>query len=176
MLYAAIHCWVTGINHSVIGWTDSDWLLLCRGLRQWDVALFSFKAGPRKLEIRKTTTCSLSQRFSLPIRETVCCCCTMVQNNQESRCKYWDTRLSVCSFARTAHSFAWSALLSSLTHSVALIRLLARSLTSSWESDWIMLGHQAILNHSVLKWNSKKHHSNRIPTQLTVLANLSVSQ
>ena len=38
-------------------------------------------------------------------------------------------RSSVHSFARTAHSFACSALLASLARSAALIRLLARSLT-----------------------------------------------
>ena len=32
--------------------------------------------------------------------------CTMVQNNQESRRKYWATYSSVCSFTRTAHSLA----------------------------------------------------------------------
>ena len=54
---------------------------------------------------------------------------TMVQNNQKSRRKYyWVTRLSVCLFARTAHSFACSTLLDSLTRSTALMCLLASSL------------------------------------------------
>ena len=39
------------------------------------------------------------------------------QNSQESRCKYWANRSSVCSFARTAHSFANSAELALLAHS-----------------------------------------------------------
>ena len=34
--------------------------------------------------------------------------CTMVQINQESRHKYWATRLFVCLFARTAHSLSSS--------------------------------------------------------------------
>ena len=45
---------------------------------------------------------------------------TMVENSQEYRLKYWTTRLSVCSFARTAHSFAYSGLLASLAPSTAL--------------------------------------------------------
>ena len=60
---------------------------------------------------------------------------TMVQNNQESRRKYWATRSSVCSVFCTSHSFAHSALL-------ALLAFLARSLSSSWESiksSWFCL-------------------------------------
>ena len=38
-------------------------------------------------------------------------------------------------FAHTAHSFAFSALLALLTRSAALIRSLARSLPSSWQSE-----------------------------------------
>ena len=44
----------------------------------------------------------------------------MVQNNQESRLKYWATRSSVCSFARTAHLFACTALLALLAGFAAL--------------------------------------------------------
>ena len=47
------------------------------------------------------------------------------------RVEYWVIRSSVCSFARTAHSFAWSALLASLARSAALIHLFARSFTHS---------------------------------------------
>ena len=64
----------------------------------------------------------------------------MGQKNQKSRWKYWATRLSVCSFAHTAHSFAWSTLLASLMRSTALTCLLARSLCSfpsSWKSKWL---------------------------------------
>ena len=56
------------------------------------------------------------------------------------RMEYWATRWSVCSFARTAHSFAWSALLASLAHSPALTRSLSRSFRSipcSWDSEWL---------------------------------------
>ena len=53
---------------------------------------------------------------------------TMVDNSQEYRLGYWATHLSVCSFARTAHSFASSALLASLACSAALIHSLAHSL------------------------------------------------
>ena len=64
---------------------------------------------------------------------------TMVEDSQEYRLQYWATRSSVCSFARTAHSFACSRLLASLAPSAALTRSLARSLRSlprSWESDF----------------------------------------
>ena len=64
--------------------------------------------------------------------------CTVVWNSQESRRKYWATRLSVRSFARTAHSLACSGLLTSLAPSAALTRSLARSLRSlprSWDSE-----------------------------------------
>ena len=40
--------------------------------------------------------------------------CTVVQNSYESRRKYWVTCSSVHSFARAAHSFAYTALLTSL--------------------------------------------------------------
>ena len=75
----------------------------------------------------------------------------MVQNNQASRCKYWVTRSSVCSFARTAHLFACSGLLASLAPSAALTRLLARSLHSlprSWESEFSMSQNDLVLSYS----------------------------
>ena len=50
---------------------------------------------------------------------------TVFQKSQESRRKYWATRSSIPSFARTAHSFARYALLASLAHSAALICTLA---------------------------------------------------
>ena len=53
----------------------------------------------------------------------------MVQNNQESKRKYWATRSSIRSFARTAHSSAGYALPASLTRSAAL-HSFARSVTS----------------------------------------------
>ena len=49
---------------------------------------------------------------------------TMVQKNQGSRRKYWITCSSARSFANTTHSFACSALLALLAHSVTLIRSL----------------------------------------------------
>ena len=56
---------------------------------------------------------------------------TVGQNNQEYRMEYWATRL----FARTAHWFASSALLTSLARSEELTHLLADSLPTSWDSD-----------------------------------------
>ena len=50
--------------------------------------------------------------------------------NQESRRKYWATRSSVRLFARNAQSFTYSALLTSLTHSAALIHSFAHLLTA----------------------------------------------
>ena len=55
-----------------------------------------------------------------------------VGQNQEYRLKYRATRSSICSFARTAHSFPFSALLAALTHSLA--RSL-RSLPRLWDSE-----------------------------------------
>ena len=78
---------------------------------------------------------------------------TMVQISQESRRKYWATRLSVRSFTRTAHLFACSGLLASLTPSAALTRSLARSLRSlprSWESEFLMSQNDLVLSHSGL--------------------------
>ena len=76
----------------------------------------------------------------------------MLQNNQEYRRKRWATRSSVRSFARTAHSFACSALLALLAHSAALIHSLPRSLTHSLAcgkvNDWI-----AIFDLFFLFWN-----------------------
>ena len=53
------------------------------------------------------------------------CWYTMVENRKERRCKYWATRSSFRSFARTAHSFACSGLLALLARSAALTRSLA---------------------------------------------------
>ena len=53
--------------------------------------------------------------------------CTMVENSQEYRLKYWATRSSICSFARTAHLFARSRLLALLAPSAALTHSLAHS-------------------------------------------------
>ena len=64
--------------------------------------------------------------LSLPLSHPL----TMVDNSQEYRLKYWATRSSVRSFARTAHSFACCGLLASLAPSAALTRSLARSLRS----------------------------------------------
>ena len=75
----------------------------------------------------------------------------MVQISEKSRRKYWATRSSVRSFARTAHSFACSGLLASLAPSAALTRSLARSLRSlprSWESEFLMSQNDLVLSHS----------------------------
>ena len=78
-----------------------------------------------------------SSSFSLPP--------TMVDNSQEYRLKYWATRSSVRSFARTAHSVACFALLAALTRSLA--RSL-RSLPRSWESEFLMSHNVLVLSHS----------------------------
>ena len=57
--------------------------------------------------------------------------CTVAQNNQEHRLKYWATRSSIRLFTRTTHLFACYILLASLARSVALIPLLACSFTHS---------------------------------------------
>ena len=53
---------------------------------------------------------------------------TVGQNNQESRLQYWATCSSICSFARTAHSIACSALLVYSFCSRAPLRSLVRLL------------------------------------------------
>ena len=78
---------------------------------------------------------------------------TVGQNKQEYRLKYWATCSSIHSFGCTAHSFACSALLAYLARSTALTRLLARSLRSlscSWESEFLMSQ-----NNLVLSWSSR---------------------
>ena len=58
--------------------------------------------------------------------------CTWAQNNQESRRKYWATRLFIRSFTLTAYFFTCSALLaSSHTPSVCTLRSSVRSLAHS---------------------------------------------
>ena len=80
---------------------------------------------------------------------------TMLQNNKESRSKYWATRLSVCSFARTAHSFTCSTLLYIARFACSLcllamlrsfIRLLTYSLPSSWKIGFCQWYEYAIAN------------------------------
>ena len=79
----------------------------------------------------------------------------MVDNSQEYRRKYWATRLSVRSFARTAFSFACSGLLASLAPSAALARSLP-SLPRSWESELLISQNDLALSHSGLTCNDKK--------------------
>ena len=62
----------------------------------------------------------------------------MVQNSPEYRLKYWVTRSSVHSFARTAHSFACSALLALLTRCVHSFSCSLTSLTSSLVGQWLI--------------------------------------
>ena len=57
--------------------------------------------------------------------------CTVVQNNQESRRKYWAICSCVCLFNCTTHSFFCSALLALLACSAVFIRLLVCSLAHS---------------------------------------------
>ena len=81
---------------------------------------------------------------------------TMVQNNQESRLKYWATRwtipLSLRLYRSLNHLFctAYFALLASIVHSAALTRLLARSLLRSWESYLLAIfaAFFSVLDHS----------------------------
>ena len=54
-----------------------------------------------------------------PERKTPIASRTNVQNNQESRCKYWATRLTVCSFACTTFLFTCSLTHSFLSHGMA---------------------------------------------------------
>ena len=55
----------------------------------------------------------------------------MIQNLLKSGRKYWATHSSTHSFARIAHSLAFSALLASLARSTVLVHSLARSLIRS---------------------------------------------
>ena len=81
---------------------------------------------------------------------------TVGQINEKYRLKHRATRSSICSFARTAHSFTCSTLLASLARTAALICLLAGSLGSlplSWESKYLdgyfFWGFFLDLDHSV---------------------------
>ena len=95
---------------------------------------------------------------------------TVVDNSQEYRLKYWVTRSSIRSFARTAHSFACSGLLALLAPSSALTGSLARSLRSlpcSWDigtvNDWmaILSVFFSIFDHSAsLRFNLQQQYRN----------------
>ena len=87
-----------------------------------------------------------------PVSNPVSLQCIVGQNNQESRLEYWATRSSVRSFARTAHSFACSALVALLACSTALICLLACSLTPELVGKlmirWLFLLFFSVMDHS----------------------------
>ena len=73
----------------------------------------------------------------------------MVDNSQEYRLKYWATRSSVRSFARSVHSFACSALLASLARSlVRSLNSLARGKVNDWMAIYSVFF--SFLAHSVL--------------------------
>ena len=73
--------------------------------------------------------------------------------------EYWVTRLSVCSYARTAHSFACSGLLASLAPSAALAHF-AHSLARGKGNDKmaVMSVFFPIFDHS---FGLKKNHANK---------------
>ena len=97
--------------------------------------------------------------------------CTVVWYKQEQRRKYWATRSSVRSFARTAHSFACSGLLALLTPSAVLINLLARSLRS-WDSEFLMSQNDLVLSHSATVCPFFLRSSSRILTSVLGLVTL----
>ena len=80
------------------------------------------------MENVKTSTERIDRKTGVPSYKDKSLVSTVGQNNQESRQQYWATRSSVRLFARTAHSFACSALLASLARSTALTRSLTHSL------------------------------------------------
>ena len=87
-------------------------------------------------DVRLSSSPSRLSSSSFPLQ------CTRVQNNQESRHKYWAIHSSVCLFAYTAHSFACSTLLvrsAVLTHLLAgsLTHSLKNSLLHSRDSEWL---------------------------------------
>ena len=126
------------LNNPLLAYIASEripcWMLV--GDRSGSMVLFSCPIEVTKDPIRndrdEETTGISKETFYDDSDE-----CTMGQNNQKFRCKYWATRLSVRSLALTAQLFAYSALLTSLACAAALIRSLAhslRSLPSSSES------------------------------------------
>ena len=76
---------------------------------------------------------------------------TKIQNNQELGHKYWTTRLSVCSFAHTAHSFTFFALLALLS---SFFCSLAHFFTTKLVGKWMIryLGNRLfwLLTHSAV--------------------------
>ena len=77
----------------------------------------------------------------------------MVDNSQEYRLQCWATRSSVPSFARTAHSFACSRLLTSLAlrSPICLLAHFAHSLARGTVNNWmaILPVFFSIFDHSV---------------------------
>ena len=95
----------------------------------------------------------------------------MGQNSQELGRKYWATCSSVCSFARTTHSFACFKLLASLAPSAALTRSLAHfahSLARGTVNDWmaILSVFFPIFDHSALKKTFKDKYASRLPESI----------
>ena len=74
---------------------------------------------------------SFASDFSIPF---VLCLCRnnarWVEWQWNWRVEYWAIRSSICSFTRTGHSFACSALLAEVARFAAFIRSLARSLAN----------------------------------------------
>ena len=76
---------------------------------------------------------------------------TLVQNNREFRRKHWATSSSAC----TAHSFIHAPRFARFVCALYRAHSLAHSLPSSWDSEWLPLGHQDVLDHSaLLDWSS----------------------
>ena len=93
----------------------------------------SRRKSPVYLSRKMATVPSLTFRPPTKTRYVESLSCTVGQINQEYKVLGHSlVRSPVCSFARTAHSFACSGLLASLAPSAALSRSLARSLPRSW--------------------------------------------
>ena len=78
--------------------------------------------------------------------------CTVGQNSQEYRQKYWATRSSIHLFARTAHSLTCSAPLALLRSLACLLAHFAHSFARGTVNDWMGIHSVffSVLAHSVL--------------------------
>ena len=106
------------------------------------------------------------------------------KTQEQTHLEYWGTRHSACSLTRTAHSFACASLLAShcslRTASYAstlrcvhsLVRSLAHSLLSSWESEWFMSQNDLILSHSAATRFTPMHLPSVLPFWLPLVSPL----
>ena len=110
----------------------TSWQLLMEQVNDWTVQTNGLEVELTSRVLVVLDHSAMVPPFLFPLIRP---CGTVGQNN---RLKYWATRSFVCLFARTAHSFACSALRALLARSAALTSI-TPLLVGQWMIRWLFI-------------------------------------